>query len=152
MVLFFLSSFEDRGIRKVAWRVLLSWLVVFVSFSRVIYVHSFVGEVDNGVFQVSETPADRSFLSQGFSNFGPPGTIFLRVVSGGAVRSLAPAPLGIPEEGFFLGGFAMLCRVPSSSAMHEMVPKRNIAPGRRVISFLKVMAIELALINDTAPT
>ena len=36
--------------------------------------------------------------------------------------------------------------------MHEMVPKRNIAPGRRVILFLKVMAIELALINDTPPT
>jgi hypothetical protein len=33
--------------------------------------------------------------------------------------------------------------------MHEMVPKRNIAPRRRVILFLKVMAIELALINDT---
>jgi hypothetical protein len=46
----------------------------------------------------------------------------------------------------------MQCRVPSSSAIHEMVPKRNIAPGRRVILFLKVMAIELAFINDTPPT
>jgi hypothetical protein len=27
-----------------------------------------------------------------------------------------------------------------------------MAPGRRVILFLKVMAIELALINDTPPT
>jgi hypothetical protein len=36
--------------------------------------------------------------------------------------------------------------------MHEMVPKRNIALRRRVIFFLKVMVIELALINDTAPT
>jgi hypothetical protein len=36
--------------------------------------------------------------------------------------------------------------------MHEMVPKRNIAPGLRVILFLKVMAIELTLINDTPPT
>jgi hypothetical protein len=46
----------------------------------------------------------------------------------------------------------MRCRVPSSSAMHEMAPKRNIVPRRRVILFLKVMAIELALINDTPPT
>jgi hypothetical protein len=36
--------------------------------------------------------------------------------------------------------------------MHEMFPKRNIAPGLRVILFLKVMAIELTLINDTPPT
>jgi hypothetical protein len=36
--------------------------------------------------------------------------------------------------------------------MHEMVPKRNIAPGRRVILFLKVMAIKLALINNTHAT
>ena len=36
--------------------------------------------------------------------------------------------------------------------MHEMVPKRNIALGLRVILFLKVMAIELTLINDTTPT
>jgi hypothetical protein len=35
------------------------------------------------------------------------------------------------------------------SAMHEMVPKQNIAPGLRVILFLKTMAMELALINDT---
>jgi hypothetical protein len=36
--------------------------------------------------------------------------------------------------------------------MHEMVPKRNIAPGLRVTLFLKVTAIELTLINDTPPT
>jgi hypothetical protein len=78
--------------------------------------------------------------------------IFPRAAGGVAVRSLALASLGIPEEGFFLGGSAMQCRVPSSSAIHEMVPKRNIAPGRRVILFLKVMAIELAFINDTPPT
>jgi hypothetical protein len=32
-----------------------------------------------------------------------------------------------------------------------MVPKQNIAPGLRVILFLKMMAMELALINDTPP-
>jgi hypothetical protein len=46
----------------------------------------------------------------------------------------------------------MRCRVPSTSVMHEMVPKRNIAPRLRVILFLKVLAIELTLINNTAPT
>jgi hypothetical protein len=38
------------------------------------------------------------------------------------------------------------------SAMHEMVPKQNTAPGLRVILFLKVTTIELTLINDTSPT
>jgi hypothetical protein len=46
----------------------------------------------------------------------------------------------------------MRCIVPSLSAMHEMVPKQDIVPGRRAILHLKVMAIELALINDTPPT
>jgi hypothetical protein len=35
--------------------------------------------------------------------------------------------------------------------MDEMVPKQNIVPGRRAILHLEVMAIELALINDTPP-
>jgi hypothetical protein len=34
---------------------------------------------------------------------------------------------------FFFGGSAMWCRVPSSSAMDEIVPKQNMDPGRRVI-------------------
>ena len=67
----------------------------------------------------------------------------------GAVRSLALVSLGIPEEGAFSGGSATRCRVPSTFAMHEMVPKRNIAPRLRVILFLKVTTIELTLINDT---
>jgi hypothetical protein len=45
---------------------------------------------------------------------------------------------------FFLGGSAMRCRVPSSSATDEIVPKRNTDPGRRVILRWKVTAIELA--------
>jgi hypothetical protein len=111
-----------------------------------------VGEVYNGVFQVSEIPTDRSFFSRGLLNLGSQGIIFPRATGDGDVRSLALASLGIPYEGFFSGGSAMRCRVPSSSAMQEMVPKRNIAPRRRVILFLKVMAIELALIKDTPPT
>jgi hypothetical protein len=77
----------------------------------------------------SGTPTDRSFFSCGLPNLGPQGIIFSRATGGGAVRSLALASLGILEEGFFSGGSAMRCRVPSLSAMHEMVPKRNIAPG-----------------------
>jgi hypothetical protein len=50
------------------------------------------------------------------------------------------------------GGSAMRCRVPSSSATDEMVPKQNVDPGRRTILRWKVMAIELAWISDTPPT
>jgi hypothetical protein len=46
----------------------------------------------------------------------------------------------------------MRCRVPSTSAMFEMVPKQKIAPGLKVILLLKMMAMELALIDDTPPT
>jgi hypothetical protein len=73
-------------------------------------------------------------------------------VSKGVARKLASASLGIPEEGLFSGGSAMRCRVPFMSAMHDMVPKQNIAPRLRVILFLKMTAMELTLINDTTPT
>jgi hypothetical protein len=46
----------------------------------------------------------------------------------------------------------MRCRVPTSSTMDETVPKQNMDPGRRAILHWDVMAIELAWINDTAPT
>ena len=124
----------------------------FTSFFRVIHVHSLLREVDNGVLRVNETPTDWSFFSQGPLSPGLQGTIFPRDVSGGDVRSLTLASLRIPEEGFFSGGSATRCRVPSMSAVHEMVPKRNIAPGLSVILFLKVTAIELTLTNDTPPT
>jgi hypothetical protein len=125
---------------------------MFTSFFGAIRVHSLVGEVDNRVFWVNEASTYRSSFSRELLSPNLQGTIFSRAVSGGAIRSLALASLEIPEEGFFSRGSATLCRVPSSSAMHEMVPKRNIAPGLRVILFLKVMAIELTLINDTPPT
>jgi hypothetical protein len=65
---------------------------------------------------------------------------------------LAPAFPEIAEEGFLSGRFAMPCRVPSSSATDEMVPKQNMNLGRRMILCWKVMAIELAWIGDTPPT
>jgi hypothetical protein len=71
-------------------------------------------------------------------------------------RRLASTFHRILEEGLFLGGSAMWCRVLFMSAMHEMVPKHNIAPWLRVILLLKMMAMELALNDDTplpgAPT
>jgi hypothetical protein len=75
-----------------------------------------------------------------------------RAVSGGTTRSFTLASYGIPEKDFFLGGVAMRCRVPSTSATYEMAPKQKIAPGLKVALFLKMMAMELALIGDTPPT
>jgi hypothetical protein len=46
----------------------------------------------------------------------------------------------------------MRCRVPSSFATDEIVPKQNMDPGRRMILCWKVTAIELAWIDDTPPT
>jgi hypothetical protein len=46
----------------------------------------------------------------------------------------------------------MRCRVPSSSATNEIVPKQNVDLGRKVILSWKVTAIELAWIVDTPPT
>jgi hypothetical protein len=43
----------------------------------------------------------------------------------------------------------MRCRVPSSSATDEIVPKQNMEPRRMVILCRKVTAIELAWIDDT---
>jgi hypothetical protein len=65
---------------------------------------------------------------------------------------LTLASRGIPEEGFFLGGATMWCRVPSMSAMHEMAPKQKIAFGLKVILLLNMMSMELELIDDTPPT
>jgi hypothetical protein len=63
-----------------------------------------------------------------------------------------PAFSGFVGGDFFFGGSAIRCRVPSSSAMDEIVPKQNTDPGRMVILLLKVTAIELAWIVDTPPT
>jgi hypothetical protein len=51
----FLSFFEGEGARKMAQRS--SVLGTLASFLLVIRVHSFVGEVDNGVLRASEFPA-----------------------------------------------------------------------------------------------
>jgi hypothetical protein len=105
-----------------------------VSFFLVICVHSFVEEVDSGVFRVSE-PSAPDF----------PETIFFRRAGGGAF----PAFSEFVGGDFFSGGSAIRCRIPSSSATDEIVPKQNTDPGRMVILLLKVTTIELAWIVDT---
>ena len=134
---FFLSSFEGEGTRRTAWRV----SIPFASFFLVICVHFSVDEVDNGVFWVNKFSAP--VLQEVF---------FARGAGGCAICCLIPAFSEIFEEGFFSGGSAIRCRIPSSSAMDEMVPKQNMDPGQRAILCWKMMAIELAWIIDTPPT
>jgi hypothetical protein len=107
----------------------------------VICVHSFVGEVDSGVLR-AEGPSAPIL----------PEVIFFRSAGGCVFSCLAPIFPEIPKEGFFSGGFARRCRVPSSSAIDEIVPKQNMDLGRRMILRWKVTAIELAWIDDTPPT
>jgi hypothetical protein len=110
-------------------------------FFLVIRVHSSVDEVDNGFLWVNE-----------FSAPGLQEVVFARSAGGCAISCFVPTYPEIIEEGFLYGGSAMRCRVPSSSATDEMVPKQNTDPRRRAILCWKVTAIELAWISDTPPT
>jgi hypothetical protein len=110
----------------------------FASFLLVIRAHSSVGEVDNGVLRV-DGPLVLGLLK----------AVFFRSAGGCAFSCLAPIFSEISEEGFFSDGSAMRCRVPSSSATDEIVPKQNMEPRRMVILCRKVTAIELAWIDDT---
>jgi hypothetical protein len=107
----------------------------------VICVHSSVGEVDSGVLR-AEGPSAPSLLK----------VIFFRSTGGCVFSCFAPIFSKIFEENFLSGGSMMRCRVPSSSATDEIVPKQNMDPGRRMILCCKVTAIELAWIDDTPPT
>lgn len=95
-------------------------------------------EVDNGVFRVNEFSAP--FLQE---------VVFARGAGGCALSCSVPAFSEIFEEGFFSGGSAIRCRIPSSSATDEMVLKQNMDPGQRAILCWKTMAIELAWISNT---
>jgi hypothetical protein len=108
---FFLFSFEAGGTGRTT-------CLSLVSFFFAICVHSFVGEVDSGVLWVSE-PSAPDF----------PETIFFRRAGGCA----SPAFSEFVGGDFFSGGSAIRCRIPSSSATDEIVPKQNTDPGRRVI-------------------
>jgi hypothetical protein len=96
--------------------------VLFVSFFLAICVHSFVGEVDSGVLRVSG-PSAPGLLK----------AIFFRSAGGCAFPCLTLIFSEVAGGDFFLGGSAMRCRVPSSSATDEIVPKQNTDPGRSVI-------------------
>jgi hypothetical protein len=98
-------------------------------------------EVDNEVLRVNE-----------FSAPDLQEVVFVWGARGCAICCLVPAFTEIFGEGFFSGGSAIRCRIPSSSATDEMVPKQNTDPGRRAILCWKMMAIELAWISDTPPT
>jgi hypothetical protein len=129
VVTFFPLSFEGGG----AERTTCFPPVLFVSFFLAICVHSFVEEVDSGVLWVSEPLAPGLLKAIVFQSAG-----------GCTFPCLTPIFSEVAGGDFFLGGSAMRCRVPSSSAMDEIVPKQNMDPGRRVILRWKVMAIELA--------
>jgi hypothetical protein len=106
----------------------------------VIYVHFSVGEVDSSVLRV-DGPSAPSLLK----------VIFSQSAGGCAFPCFAPIFSEIFEEDFLSGGSAMRCKVPSSSAIDEIVPKQNTDPGRRMILCWKVTTIELAWIDDTPP-
>jgi hypothetical protein len=134
VTIFFPFSFEGGGTERTA-------CFLLASFFLAICVHSFVGEVDSGVLWVS-----------GISAPGLLRAIFFRSAGGRAFSSLTPIFSERVGVDFFFGGSAMRCRLPSSSAMDEIVPKQNTDPGWRVILLWKVTAIELAWIVDTPPT
>jgi hypothetical protein len=127
---FFPFSFEVGGTGRTAC---FSPVFFFLAFR----VHSVVGEVDNGVSRVSELPAPAF-----------PETIFFRRAEG----CVFPAFSEFVGVDFFSGRSAIRCRIPSSSATDEIVPKQNTDPGHTVILLRKVTAIELAWIVDTPPT
>jgi hypothetical protein len=107
----------------------------------VIRVHLSVGEVDSRVLRV-DGPSAPGLLK----------VIFSRSAGGCAFPCFAPIFSEIFKDDFLFGGSAMRCRVPSSSATDEIVPKQNTDRGRRMILCWKVMAIEPAWIDDTPPT
>jgi hypothetical protein len=137
VAIFFLFSFEGGGTERTTCFL----PVLFVSFLLAICVHSFVGEVDSGVLRVSG-PSAPGLLE----------AICFRSARGCAFPYFAPIFLEVVRGDFLLGGSVMQCRVPSSSATDEMVPKQNVDPGRKTILCWKVTIIELACIGDTPPT
>jgi hypothetical protein len=122
-------SFEGGGTKRTTCFL----PVLFVSFFLAICVHSFVEEVDSGVLWVSG-PSAPGLLK----------AIFFQSARGCAFSFFTPIFSEYVGGDFFFGGSARRCRVPSSSATDEIVPKQNTDPGRRVILRWKVTAIELA--------
>jgi hypothetical protein len=114
VVILFPFSFEGGGIERTTCFL----PALFVSFFLAICVHSFVGKVDSGVLRVSG-PSAPGLLK----------AIFFRSVGGCAFPCLTPIFSEVAGGDFFLGGSAMRCRVPSSLATDEIVPKQNRTRG-----------------------
>jgi hypothetical protein len=109
VAIFFPFSFEGGGTERTTCFL----PVLFVSFFLAICVHSFVGEVDSGVLWVSG-PSAPGLLK----------AIFFRSAGGCAFSFLTPIFSKFVGGDFFFGRSAMRCRVPSSSATDEIVPKQ----------------------------
>jgi hypothetical protein len=129
VAIFFPFSFEGGGTERTTYFLPVLFVFVFLT----ICVHSFVKEVNSGVLRVSG-PSVPGLLK----------AIFFRSAGGCAFSFFTPIFSEYVGGDFFFGGSAMRCRVPSSSATDEIVPKQNTDPGRRVILRWKVTAIELA--------
>jgi hypothetical protein len=99
-----------------------------------------------------EEVVSRVLQVDGPSTSGLREGVFAWSAGGCVISCFAPTSPEITEEGFFSDGSVMRCRVPSSSAMDEMVPKQNTNPRWRKILCWKVMAIELAWISNTPHT
>jgi hypothetical protein len=138
-VCFFSSSFEGGGIEVVVRCVFLPRFGMFTFFYRVICVHSLVVKVENRVRQVGEAVVDRPSTLWGILSLASCWTMPCRAIGRvvGAVRDFAVASFGDLEEDLFSGGVAIRCRVPSTSATQEMVPKQKTALGLKVILLLK---------------
>jgi hypothetical protein len=91
-------------------------------FFLVIRVHLSMDQVDNGVLRVNK-----------FSAPGLQEVVFTWSAGGCTISCFVSAFPEIFKEGFFSGGSAIRCRIPSLSATDEMVPKRNTDPGQRAI-------------------
>jgi hypothetical protein len=110
----FPSFFEGEGAGKITRRSSIPFLGMLASL--------FVGEVGIEVLRASK------FLVLGLQE-----VLFALGAGGCDVCCLVPAFLGTPKESFFSSGSAMRHRIPSSSAIDEMVPKQNTNPERRAI-------------------
>jgi hypothetical protein len=106
----FSFSLEGGAIGTTIYNASRPWFGVFISFYRVIRVHTSVGEVDNGVFWVREAMDDRASATRGSRAYPRVGPCSVAPVGGvftGVVCGLVVASFGDPEGDFLLGGVAM---------------------------------------------
>jgi hypothetical protein len=109
----FSFSLEGGAIGTTIYNASRPWFGVFISFYRVIRVHTLVGEVDNGLFRVREAMDDRPSATRGIPSLPSCGTMLRRPRRRGFhwcglwSCDLVVASFGDPEGDFLLGGVAM---------------------------------------------